>query len=516
MPGLLRFLYRKLGRRYPRVVLAVQFQFAFVATAAGIAFLSLYQDMSLWDFLKLMIAVDILLAIENVVSLRFVFRMLRPADDWLRGDHRPSAAVRAWRTLADLPTEYLHRRKLTPVVSTALPWCVYATWELGLQWYSFFILLAGSGVTMLYGVAARYFLMDLSMRPILERISGDLPADFELPRGVPLRWKLLVGLPVINIITAVTVSGLSTDGTAKLSDLGLDVLVAVAVAVTISLELTVLLSRSLVGPLTQLQAATRRVARGDLSVRVPVISTDETGALAQSFNAAIAGLQERERLREAFGSYVDPDIAERILEHGAVLEGDEVEVSILFLDIRDFTAFAERSSAREVVQALNDFWERVVPILVKHGGHANKFIGDGLLGVFGAPYRVDDHADRAVAAALEITELLRDHYGGRLRAGIGVNSGPVVAGTIGGGGRLEFTVIGDAVNTAARVEQCTRTTDEDVLVTEATRCLLERDHCGFEELPDTQLRGKTEHVRLYAPRVEVRAGDTAEAVSAVD
>ena len=163
-----------------------------------------------------------------------------------------------------------------------------------------------------------------------------------------------------------------------------------------------------------------------------------------------------------------------MIAEGAVLEGQEVEVTVLFLDIRDFTAFAERATRREVVAELNGFFEVVVPVLVAHGGHANKFIGDGLLGVFGAPDRREDHADRAVCAALDIAARVRETYAAALRIGIGVNSGPVVSGTVGGGGRLEFTVIGDAVNTAARVEQVTRETGDDLLITEATRILLTR------------------------------------------
>ncbi|MCP9490822.1 MAG: adenylate/guanylate cyclase domain-containing protein [Solirubrobacteraceae bacterium MAG38_C4-C5] len=146
-------------------------------------------------------------------------------------------------------------------------------------------------------------------------------------------------------------------------------------------------------------------AQGDLSARVPLISTDEVGRLAASFNGAVRGLGERERLREAFGAFVDPVLADRVLEEGTTLPGEEV---------------------------------------------------DGVLGVFGAPERHSDHADRAVAAAREIAVLVRERHGDGLRVGIGLNSGSVVAGTVGGGGRLEFAVIGDAVNTAARVERATR------------------------------------------------------------
>jgi class 3 adenylate cyclase len=234
---------------------------------------------------------------------------------------------------------------------------------------------------------------------------------------------------------------------------------------------------------------------------VPVTGTDEVGQLAGSFNQMMLGLQERETLHEAFGAFVDPEVTDRVLAEGTLLEGEEVEVTVLFLDIRSFTAFAERSSASEVVTRLNGFFELVVPVLRRHGGHPNKFVGDGLLGVFGAPNRLPDHADRAVEAALEVVQLVRAAYGDELRIGVGVNSGPVVAGTVGGGGHVEFTVIGDAVNTAARVEEITRQTGDDILITEATRCLLEGCTVECEERPLTQLKGKTERVRLWAPVV---------------
>jgi class 3 adenylate cyclase len=213
----------------------------------------------------------------------------------------------------------------------------------------------------------------------------------------------------------------------------------------------------------------------------------------------VSGLAERERLREAFGAFVDPDVAERVLNEGTSLEGQEVEVTILFLDIRGFTGFAEREGPREAVARLNELYELIVPVLVRHGGNANKFVGDGLLGVFGAPERLADHADRAVAAALDIAACVREHYGDRLRIGIGLNSGSVVAGTIGGGGRVEFTVIGDVVNTAARVEEATRLTGDDVLLTEATLARLQDEHGGFVARGEAALKGKKTRVALHAP-----------------
>ena len=257
--------------------------------------------------------------------------------------------------------------------------------------------------------------------------------------------------------------------------------------------------RTLGASLRDLQRATELVRMGDYGARVAVVATDETGRLAQSFNAMAEGLDERERLREAFGAYVDPALAERVLREGSDLEGEEVEVSVLCLDIRDFTAFAERSEPREVVARLNEFWELVVPVLLQHGGHANKFIGDGLLGVFGAPNLLEDHADRAVSAALELTAMVADRYEDMLGVGIGINSGSVIAGTVGGGGRVEFTVIGDAVNTASRVETATRETGDRVLITDSTRALLTPGRFPLEARGVVELKGKREQVRLWAP-----------------
>ena len=268
----------------------------------------------------------------------------------------------------------------------------------------------------------------------------------------------------------------------------------------ISTWLSFVLADAVSGPIADLRDATRRVGAGDLTVRVPVVSTDETGELAASFNAMVAGLGERERLREAFGAFVDPAVTERVLTEGTDLQGEVVEVSLLFLAVRDFTAVAENAPAHETVARLNALYEAVVPVILRHGGHANKFIGDGLLAVFGAPDRHPDHAARAVAAAREVASLVHEGRGVDLRIGVGVNSGRVVVGTIGGGGRRDFTVIGDPVNTVARVEAATRVTGDDILITEMTLRSLGRGSDDFEERPHVPLKGKAATVGLYAPR----------------
>jgi class 3 adenylate cyclase len=178
----------------------------------------------------------------------------------------------------------------------------------------------------------------------------------------------------------------------------------------------------------------------------------------------------------------------------------EIEVTVLFCDVRGFTEFASQATPQEVVAALNELFECAVPIIAEHGGHIDKFEGDGLLAVFGAPEPFPDHADRASHAACEIARAVNhEHRGGELRVGIGVNSGPVIAGAIGGGGRLNFSVIGGVVNVASRVEEHTRVTGDDILITAETWTALSH-HFEVESRGKVELRGVAEPVALYAPQ----------------
>ena len=234
---------------------------------------------------------------------------------------------------------------------------------------------------------------------------------------------------------------------------------------------------------------------------MPVTTGDELGELATSFNQMLEGLQEREQLRDAFGTYVDRDVAEYILSEGFSEEGVEVEISILFADVRNFTHFAAHAEARDVVARLNELFELVVPIISRYGGHIDKFEGDGVMAAFGAPEGYADHAERAVRAATEIATTVNvERRGGpdSFEVGVGVNTGWVIAGSIGAAGRLNFSVVGDAVNIASRVEAETRKTGDDVLITEAT---MSRLGDGIETQPRgaIEIQGRDEEVRLFTP-----------------
>jgi adenylate cyclase len=491
--------WRRFGVGYFRAYAVLEVVSALTIALATLGLLTLYERVTGAEFVRIALFACACVFLSLLVGARKVLPKARPLLRWVTRGKSPDDAPEAWRAAIALPVEFVTRAAWLPVVFVALPTSVFVTVELGLPAYSEIFLFAGILVAVGYAAVLHFFGGELALRPVVHEIALQLPPEFaERGTGVPLRWKLLGTLPLINVITGVIVSGLSTRDRASLSDLGLDVIVAVLVAFTVSFELTVLLTRSVLSPVRELVDATQRVKSGDFSARVPVASGDEIGQLARSFNEMLTGLQERERLRAAFGSYVSPDVAERVMSEGELLEGEDVEVTILFVDIRDFTPLAERSTARETVTYLNDFFELVVPILERHRGQPNKFIGDGVMGVFGAPERLPDHASRALAAALELATAVDERYDGSLQVGIGLNSGPVSAGSVGGGGRLEFTVIGDAVNVASRVEHLTRSTGDTILLTEATRALLDGD-VELEPRGEIPLKGVSDPVTVYAP-----------------
>jgi adenylate cyclase len=501
MPFLLGRLYRRLGARYFPLFGVFDVVSAFMICAATVGIFSLYVDMSTERFWESYAFAMLCVAVALTYALVRTARVARPVIDWVRAGGPPQEALKTWRCAVSLPRQLVVRIGWQPFALVSVPVAVGFSIRFELPVYSGLIIFAGAILAVAYSAMLHFFASEQFMRPVVEDLARHLPPDFAGARtGVPLRWKLLGALPIINIVTGVVVSGLSTDGTTSLDELGVDVLVAIAVAFTISLELTLLLTKSVLGPVDDLLEATERVKQGDLDARAPLLSADEMGALAGSFNEMMQGVSEREALREAFGSYVDPEVAERVVEEGTLLEGHELEVTVMFVDVRDFTPFAERSTARETVAFLNDFFDLVVPIVARHGGVANKFLGDGLLAVFGAPERLPDHARRALRAGCEIVEAVRDRFGGEVEVGVGLNSGPVVVGSVGGGGRLEFTVIGDPVNVAARVEAKTRETGDALLLTEATRCLLDGAEDGLQPRGEVALRGKSDPVSVYSAR----------------
>ena len=336
----------------------------------------------------------------------------------------------------------------------------------------FFPLLAAGVVAVGYGAILHHLTLEVGLRPVLIDINRAVPPSLaNRVDAVPLRMRLLAVLPMINVITGLVVAAVAGAGQPRRRGARRDRRRDddLARADDPALALDPAAARRPPG-------GDRRVGEGDYDVAVPVTTADEIGELAASFNGMVPGLRERERIREAFGTYLDEEVAEYILSDGFSERGEAVDVSILFCDVKDFSGYAASAPAREVVACLNTLFEVVVPMIAAEGGHVDKFEGDGLMAVFGAPQPFADHADRAVRAAIEIDRRVnREGEGGRFELGVGVNTGRVIAGSVGGAGRLNFSVIGDAVNVAARVEAATREIGDDVLITEATHERLRED-----------------------------------------
>lgn len=265
-------------------------------------------------------------------------------------------------------------------------------------------------------------------------------------------------------------------------------------------------SRTVIGPLEDLDRLMTRVEQNDLNVDALVLSNDEVGNLAERFNAMVAGLRRGELLRNLFNLYVSPEVARQALEHGTALGGQLVECTILFSDIRSFTSLSEQLPPSDLITLLNRYMSQMVNVIVSHGGIVNKFGGDSLLAVFGTPLNfLSNHALCAIHAALGMRLALAEFNqtqlaagGIQLQCGIAVATGPVVAGNVGGKERIEYTVIGDTVNLAARLQAMSRELGYDVLLNKDAYHYARRDMAlDAHEIPGVKVRGKNEPVTIY-------------------
>jgi adenylate cyclase len=257
-------------------------------------------------------------------------------------------------------------------------------------------------------------------------------------------------------------------------------------------------------PLVDLSFAMGRLRRGDFDARSPSVRRqDEVGDLARAFDEMAQGLRERERLRGTLGRYVSGDVAELILSEASdlALPGELRRVTVLFLDVRGFTAISERLPPQEVLVLLNAYFDVVVDRVAAHGGTLHKFMGDAALCVWGAPRELPDPERSAVSCALaiqrgaaQVTQERAQRGLPGLELGIGINAGEVVAGNLGAAQRLEYTVIGDAVNLAQRIESHAR--GGEVLVSESVQEKIAREF-ELSARSTVQLKGRSQPVSLW-------------------
>ncbi|MFO7537370.1 MAG: adenylate/guanylate cyclase domain-containing protein [Chloroflexota bacterium] len=268
--------------------------------------------------------------------------------------------------------------------------------------------------------------------------------------------------------------------------------------------LSLLTARSLLQPLYNVVGTMRQVATGDLTPRTSVMANDELGDVAFRFNEMLSQLEQSQKMRDLFGRYVSKEVADRVLSGETDLGGENVAATALFADIRDFTGLSERLDPCQVVDILNRYYTRMVDVVVAEGGIVNKFGGDSLLAIFGVPIRQPDHALRAVQAAAQMMRALAAFNAEQvalglppLTIGIGISSGDMVAGNVGGQARLEYTVIGDPVNLAARLQSLTKEWGTPVLLSEHTHRFLAPPPSTIAARRQITVRGKQQPTLVY-------------------
>jgi class 3 adenylate cyclase len=278
---------------------------------------------------------------------------------------------------------------------------------------------------------------------------------------------------------------------------------AIAVAFVLALLVAQQVAASVQRPLEALKQFAARLGAGDLQARTDVSGRDVAGSLAASMDGMAAGLRERDRVKEVFGRYIATQVSDRILNGDVNLGGESRVVTVLFSDIRNFTTMAEQMSPQQVVSFLNAYFSEMVDAVFEQGGVLDKFLGDGLMAVFGSLEDQPDHAARAVRAALRMKALLGKMNAERAVAGlppvaigVGIHTAEVIVGNIGSSRRLEYTVVGDGVNTSSRVQALNKEFGTTILVTEDTYAALGSE---FEcrPMPATTLRGKHRPMQCY-------------------
>jgi adenylate cyclase len=349
-------------------------------------------------------------------------------------------------------------------------------------------------------VATAFLLSTRLLRPATARVLELHPPERGTAAGLGERavfiWALTTGVPLVSLVLMISFAQFSGATLQRLSVSGLVVGLVVLLG---GMYATILFAKSLGEPMSRLTSALAKLESGDLGIHVAVDDIGEIGQMQAGLNRMVTAMREREHLRDLFGRHVGEDVARQALEHGVALGGEEREAAALFVDVIGSTQFAASRPPAEVVTALNRFFEVVVEVVDRHGGLVNKFEGDAALCIFGAPLALPDPAASALRAAREMSERLRAEVP-ELDAGIGVSQGLVIAGNIGSTERLEYTVIGDPVNEAARLTEQAKERPERVV---ASQRIVDRAHADergrWQLLEPLTLRGRREPTMLAVP-----------------
>jgi len=263
-------------------------------------------------------------------------------------------------------------------------------------------------------------------------------------------------------------------------------------------------SQSITGPVRALANAARQVSAGDWKVRLPVKKGgDEIQQFSETFNQMVSGLEERDKVKQAFQKFHNKEIAEKLISGEIHLGGERKNACVFFSDVRGFTALSEGLDPEALVKILNRYMTKMVRVIIDNGGIVDKYVGDAIMAIWGVPVGKPDDCFRALKACLEMrialaelnAELIAEGHGA-LRIGMGLNFGTLISGNIGSEERMEFTVIGDTVNTASRIESLTKEFGTDLLISREVLAQV-GDAYIVEKAHEAKVKGKSELLTVF-------------------
>jgi adenylate cyclase len=383
---------------------------------------------------------------------------------------------------------------------------------------------AGAGAEAIRGIVTRSLLTGLITVTIaffvLEFMLQRRVVPYVFPAGglhvVPGSWRIRIPTRLVallfasNLVPFVAILTLipsqlppEREMTNFLNQIQFTVGINAVIFMGVGIWLTFLVSSNLTRPLREIVHVLHGVRKGNFDGLVRVTTNDEIGYTGEVINEMTKGLKEREFLKETFGKYVTEEVRDEILSGRVPLDGELREVTVLFSDLRDFTPLSERLPPKEVIKILNQYFREMEEAIRVHGGLVIHYIGDEIMAVFGAPVRREGHPGMAVEAAQEMKRRLRtlnrslaEQGYPSLSHGIGIHTGEVVAANIGSPDRLSYTLIGDTVNLASRLQNLNKEMGTEVILSSATKARLAMP-LPLKSLPSQRVKGKSQSIEVY-------------------
>ena len=353
---------------------------------------------------------------------------------------------------------------------------------------------------------------------MLETISR----KYVLPRFIPdghiseIKGVLSPSITLIYILLYITIclfpcfilfSTLIRNANFVFSEQNIKTMILIGIILILSFLLSIVISRFYSKPLLRLKDCAQSIANGNYDIRTGITTGDELGILSDTFNDMAVSLKEKELMYDTFGKVVTPEIRNWLLKGNTNLGGETVCATILFCDIRGFTTLSEQINPKQVVTLLNKYFSSMEQCIVKHKGIINKYIGDAIMAIFGVPLSNPNQALDAYNCCLdmrktliELNKELEAENLPQIRFGIGLHTGNVLAGNIGSNSRMEYTVIGDTVNVASRIESLCKEYNCDLLISETTvegMVSCEGDLPMLQSMGETQIRGRKTAITIY-------------------